>query len=50
MQLTNPSATGNLVKDIQTVGYDQSLWEKYDIVRRTEEEERLTERAKMQAE
>ena len=33
-------ATANLVEAIKNAGYDGSLWDKYDIVKRTEEEER----------
>lgn len=31
----------NMVTAIKQAGYDSSLWEKYDIVRRTKEEERI---------
>lgn len=33
--------TGNLVRDIQATGYKSSLWDKYEIVKRTESEERM---------
>ena len=36
----------NLMRNIRDSGYDQSLWEKYDIVRRTEEEERAAVKGK----
>lgn len=32
---------GNLLNAIQEAGYDSELWEKYDIVRRTKEEEEI---------
>ena len=32
---------GNLLNAIQEAGYDSELWKKYDIVRRTKEEEEI---------
>ena len=46
LPLTNQISVGNLVGGIKEAGYDQSLWEKYDIVRRTEEEERAAVKGK----
>ena len=40
---TERSITRNLVVGILNTGYDASLWEKYDIIQRTEEEERIAQ-------
>ncbi|MBR1499839.1 MAG: carboxypeptidase-like regulatory domain-containing protein [Bacteroidaceae bacterium] len=34
----------NLLKSVDEAGYDSALWERYDIVKRTEEEERAASR------
>ena len=30
-----------LITDIQKAGYDAALWDEYDVVKRTEEEEHI---------
>ena len=34
-------ASGNLLNAVQEAGYDSELWKEYDIIRRTEEEEKI---------
>lgn len=41
-QTTEMSAIGfDLITDIQKAGYDAALWDEYDVVKRTEEEEHI---------